>query len=36
MRRSLAVMEPTETEFRTIFRLQKAFDEKYGGNARPT
>lgn len=36
MRRYMVAMEPTETEFRTIFRLQKEFDEKYSGNARPT
>lgn len=36
MRRSLVGMEPTEAEFRTVFRHQKQFDEKYGGNARPT
>lgn len=29
LRHSLVVMEPNEQEFRTIFRLQQAFDEKY-------
>lgn len=29
LRRSLAVMKPTAAEFRTLHRLQQAFDEKY-------
>jgi hypothetical protein len=32
MRSNLAAFQPNEQEFRTIFKLQKAFDDEYNGN----
>lgn len=31
MRRQLTLFQPTEAEFRSIFELQRGFDDKYGG-----
>lgn len=35
LRRNLDTMQPTEEEFRTIFRLQQPFDEKYLSSSTP-
>lgn len=35
LRRNLDMMQPTEEEFRTIFRLQRPFDEKYLSSSAP-